>query len=169
MDFTFEEFFWQASVQLSAWSEFTDGSSVLLTFAPEGRNEAPLSAEEILLAEWVPKNQTTQKLILLDAVLKAYPDFRQQFFDDYDFEENEDDLPIITSTGILSKVITLEEVNVHQISKGGAPYVGYQFACAWDDEHGLGVLMHSSRIVEIGGADTACLLWIAEGDLKGRS
>ncbi|MGC1494289.1 MAG: hypothetical protein WA790_00660 [Sulfitobacter sp.] len=167
MDFSFEDFAWQATVQLSAWSEFTLASSIPLIFAPEDRDDTPLSIEEITLAEWVIKNQTIQKSILLDAVLKAYPEFRQQFFDDYDIEDNETDLPIITSTGNLPKVLMLQEVFVHQISKGDAPYVGYQFSCAWDDEHGLGVLMHNDRIVEIGGADTAYTLWVAEGDLKG--
>ena len=169
MDFYFEKFFWEANVQLPAWSKFTGGKSVLLRFAPEGRDERPLNAEEIALAEWVSQNQTQQKSTLLDGVLRAYPEFRQQFFEDYDIEENEDDLPVVTSTGGLPKVLTLEEINVHQINSGGAPYVGYLFACEWDDEHGLGVLLHKDRIVEIGGADTASLLWIAKKDLKVRN
>jgi hypothetical protein len=61
-------------------------------------------------------------------------------------------------------------VNVHQVQKDGIPYVGFEFACTWDEEHGLGVLMHGTRTVEIGGADTAFLLWLAEVDAeKGQS
>lgn len=146
-------------MQLQAWTEFTNEDSVLLTFAPEGRDDAPLNAEEIAIAQWVPENQTTQKPVLLSAVLKAYPEFRQQFFNDFGIGENEDDLPIVTSADGLPKLITLEEITIHQISKDGDPYIGYQFSCAWDEEHGLGVLMHNDRIVEIGGSDTAFLLW----------
>jgi len=62
--------------------------------------------------------------------------------------------------------MALQEINVHQIEKAGVPYVGYQFSCKWDEEHGLGVLMHGDRVVEIGGAETAFTLWIAERDLK---
>ena len=78
--------------------------------------------------------------------------------------ENEEDLPTITSVEGLTKVIALEEINVHQISKDEVPYVGYQFSCSWDEEHGLGVLMHDKRLIEVGGSDTAFLLWIAERD-----
>ena len=78
--------------------------------------------------------------------------------------ENEEDLPTITSVEGLTKVIALEEINVHQISKDEVPYVGYQFSCSWDEEHGLGVLMHDKRLIQVGGSDTAFLLWIAERD-----
>lgn len=164
MKFTFDEFWWQADLQLSAWSGFTQGKTTKLRFAPEGRDKGPMSADEVALATWVPNNYEMQKPILLHAVLEAYPEFRRQFFEDYDIKENEEDLPTVASADGLSKVIALEEINVHQISKDGVPYVGYQFSCLWDEEHGLGVLMHDKRVIEIGGADTAFLLWIAERD-----
>ncbi len=41
---------------------------------------------------------------------------------------------------------------------------GYEFGCRWDDEHGLGAMTHAGRVVEVGGADTAILEWIATGD-----
>jgi len=165
MDFKFSEFFWQSHVALPEWSAFTGGNTTLVTFAPEGRNDAPMSAKEIALTTWVQDNHQMQKPLLLNAVLEAYPQFRQQYFDDYAILANEEDLPTITSPDDLAKVMTLEEISVHQITKDGVPYVGYQFRCGWDDEHGLGVLMHNNRVVKVGGADTAFLLWIAERDL----
>lgn len=164
MEFTFDEFWWQADVQFPAWSGFTHGKTTKLTFAPEGRDEAPMGADEVALATWVQDNHEMQKPLLLNAVLEAYPNLRRQFFEDYDIKENEEDLPTIASANGLTKVIALEEINVHQIAKDGVPYVGYQFSCGWDEEHGLGVLMHDKRVVKIGGADTAYLLWIAERD-----
>jgi len=147
-----------------AWSDFTEGETIELTFAPEGRDEAPMSAEEIALASWIQDNHEKQKPELLNAVLEAYPDFRRQYFEDYDIKENEEELPTITLVEGLSKVIALEEINVHQISKDGVPYVGYHFSCSWDEENGLGVLMHDKRVIELGGSDTAFLLSIAERD-----
>jgi hypothetical protein len=164
MDFKFNEFFWQSDVELPEWSDFTTGSTTLLTFAPEGRDEAPMTANETTLANWVRDNHPLQKPPLLKAVLEVYPQFRQQYFDDYAIAENEEDLPSITSPDDLAKVMSLEEISVHQITKNGVPYVGYQFRCGWDDEHGLGVLMHHNRVVKLGGADTAFLLWIAKRD-----
>lgn len=164
MEFTFNEFWWQADVQFLTWADFTYEDSIKLTFAPEGRDDAPMDAVEVALATWVKDNHESQKPSLLKAILESYPEFRRQFFEDFDIKENEEDLPTIASEDDLAKVIQLEEINIHQISKSGVPYVGYQFSCGWDEEHGLGVLMHDKRVVEIGGSDTAFLLWIAERD-----
>jgi|GEM_PF-7134692 len=35
--------------------------------------------------------------------------------------------------------------------------VGYELRCAWDTEHGVGVMTHEDRVVEVGQADTALL------------
>lgn len=45
-------------------------------------------------------------------------------------------------------------------------YVGYEFRCTWDEEHGMGVMTHKNRVVAIGGADVSILEWIAESDLN---
>ena len=73
-------------------------------------------------------------------------------------------MPDIDSADDLRALIGLSSVNIHQVQKDGIPYAGFEFGCSWDREHGLGVLMHGTRTVEIGGADTAILLWIAERD-----
>ncbi len=39
-----------------------------------------------------------------------------------------------------------------------------RFGCTWDSEHGLGVMTHKNRIIEIGDASTAFLTWIADKD-----
>jgi hypothetical protein len=63
-------------------------------------------------------------------------------------------------------LIGLDSVSVHPLLKEGLPYIGYEFGCTWDDEHGLGVLMHGRRVVEVGDAGTAITLWIAERDAR---
>ena len=51
---------------------------------------------------------------------------------------------------------------MHQIAKDGKPYVEVELGCTWEVEHGLGVLLHGATPLEVGGADTAILLWIAK-------
>ena len=34
-------------------------------------------------------------------------------------------------------------------------YLGLAFHCTWDEEHGAGVLLHGSRVVNVGETDTA--------------
>jgi len=77
-------------------------------------------------------------------------------------------MPDIRSETNLRALIGLHTIYVHQISTNGLPYTGYEFGCTWDNEHGLGILMHGTRLVEIGGAETAFLLWIAKKDAAAR-
>ena len=35
--------------------------------------------------------------------------------------------------------------------------------CTWDEEHGIGIILHGDHALELGGADTVGLLWVAEG------
>ncbi|HLI65970.1 MAG TPA: hypothetical protein VKU90_06365, partial [Caulobacteraceae bacterium] len=84
----------------------------------------------------------------------------------YDPDEQAQYMPDLAGPDDLRRLIGLYAVDVHQVRNGAAPYLGFEFGCTWDDEHGLGVLMHGTRIVEVGGADTAFLLWIAERDAR---
>lgn len=65
-------------------------------------------------------------------------------------------------------VRTESGVVVHAVVRDGAAYVGYEFACAWDEEHGLGAMTHRDRVVAVGQADVAILEWIAEQDARPR-
>lgn len=64
--------------------------------------------------------------------------------------------------------IDLRSVHFHRAVRGKAPYLGFLFGRANDGEHGLGVMMHGTRAVEVGGADTGILEWIAERDAKAK-
>ena len=64
------------------------------------------------------------------------------------------------------RLIGLHNVHFVPLMKDGLPYFGYEFGCIWDDEHGLGVLMHGRRVVEVGDAQTSFTLWIAERDAR---
>jgi hypothetical protein len=66
----------------------------------------------------------------------------------------------------LRKNVDLRSLKFHDVESGALPYIGFELGCSWDDEHGLGVLMHGTRVVKIGQADTALLEWIPEGDAK---
>lgn len=98
------------------------------------------------------------------SLLKEYPSLQERY--GYLGKEKADMMSDIKSADDLRALIGLSSVNVHQVRKDGIPYVGFEFGCTWDDEHGLGVLMHGTRTVEIGGAHTAIMLWIAKQDAQ---
>jgi hypothetical protein len=86
--------------------------------------------------------------------------------------EGRDDAPLevpeVGSETDLRSMVELESVHVHQVVAGGLPYLGFALRCDWDEEHGAGVLLHGTRVVETGDQDTAFLLWIAERDAESR-
>jgi hypothetical protein len=175
-DFVWDGYFWKTTVRLPVWQGFqsrqgvygsknTDqppDGSVALIFAPEGRDESPLLDSELHLVLWAVQHAEEMQRSLLEKLLVEYPAIQKK----YRGFARPEDLPPIHSTHDFKSIIGLHGVNVHQIERQGLPYVGLEFGCSWDGEHGLGALMHGTRVVEIGGADTAILLWIAEKDAK---
>ena len=174
-DFHWDGYFWKATIRLAAWRGFqsrrgpyggqdsvvsSDGS-VDLVLAPEGRDDAPIREAEVELANWAIKHEGEMQRALLAALLPRYTELRPQYLD---FIGDEGLMPPVIAADEFRSLIGLHSLNVHRIEKDGCPYVGFEFGCTWDAEHGLGVLMHGVRVVEIGGADTAILLWIAERD-----
>ena len=96
------------------------------------------------------------------AIFQNYARLQREY--DYSAAERAEYMPDISSLRDLERLVGLYAVNVHQIDKGGVPYLGFEFGCTWDDEHGCGVFMHGTRLVHLGGADTAFTLWMAEQD-----
>lgn len=178
MKFELDEFFWVAKTRLSSWAGFQErlgeygaksaehpsNGTLSITFAPEGRETEPLNDEEMKLIGWFLENHDEQANTVKAAILAQYPNIRSSYLDAYGDEEVDDILPEICSVDELKALIGLYNVNIHQVTKNNVPYVGYEFGCEWDDGHGLGILVHENRIVEIGYTDTAFLLWIAEKD-----
>lgn len=174
-DFKLDFHCWRTTVRLASWEGFqsrrgrygaldsvaqSDGT-VDVVFAPEGRNDAPLSESEVELVRWALQHQSEMQRSLLTTLLTEYPNMRASYSSIFADERL---MPPVEDVDAFRELMGLHCLHVHQIEKGGFPYVGFEFGCTWDGEHGLGVLMHGTRVVEIGGADTAILLWIAERD-----
>lgn len=169
---------WIATVLLPSWRGFqsrkgaygahdsaipSDGR-VRIVFAPEGRGTEPLTNSELSAVRWVIEHEASISNALLSSLLKEYPSLQGQY--GYSGKEKAELMPDVKSAEDLRALIGLSSVNVHQVQKDGTPYAGFEFGCTWDEEHGLGVLMHGTRVVQTGRADTAILLWIAEDAKK---
>jgi hypothetical protein len=169
-------FSWVARSRLSSWAGYLDRSgayggeggvvpsdgSVDIVFAPEGRDAHPLTDRERALIQWFIDHERIVSEAVKAAIFHEYPRLQEQY--GYSPAERVQCMPDISSPEELKPLVGLHSVNVHQIEKGEAPYLGFEFGCTWDDEHGLGVLVHGTRVVEVGGADRAILLWIAKRD-----
>jgi hypothetical protein len=173
-DFAWDGYSWKATVSLPSWTGFqsrggyygaldkaaaSDGT-VNIVFAPEARDDSPLRENEVQLVRWAIQHAPEMQHELLARLLSEYPSLRRKYAS---FVEPAQMPPVRTADDFRS-LIGLHSMNVHQLEKDGLPYVGFELGCTWDDEHGLGVLMHGTRVVRIGGADTAILLWMATND-----
>lgn len=174
--FAWHDYFWVTSARLPAWSGYqirngpygavgaeglSDGT-VQLLFAPEGRDDAPLKDSEVNLVRWVIENEAAVHEAMIQRLFDEYPKFREEAIGWFDEDEANRLLPEVHSPEGLKKLVGIVSINVHQIAKGGMPYIGIELGCTWEVEHGVGILLHGSTPLEIGGADTAILLWIAK-------
>ena len=113
------------------------------------------------LISWFEKNEPSVSDAVKEAIIQWCAPDSVERGTKFDFD---DDFPIIAGEPDLKENVGLYAVNIHQVDKAGVPFIGYEFGCEWEEEHGLGVLMHGTRVVKVGLADTAILLWIAKED-----
>lgn len=80
-----------------------------------------------------------------------YDDLLDEVWDD----EGRANAARLKARAAIGETLQLQDVHLHNKWRDGLSYVGLVFETGWDDGHGLGVLLHGERIVQVGGADTA--------------
>lgn len=110
---------------------------------------------------------TTHSREIYDAILARllaeYKNLQTEY--GYDEEDAKEIMPDIENIEQFKDLISLSQIHILNVSKDNVAYVGYEFSCNWDDEHGLGFMTHKDRIIDFGGADTSFMTWVAEDDL----
>ena len=172
--FQWNEFFWETEVNLPEWSGFQErngpygalsssepsNGTIKIVFAPEGRDEGPINTEEIELINWFLSHQSDVIGSIVSALFSNYSSIRDNFIEECG-EEMAEYFPPVNVADDIKSVVGVVSVNIHQVAKNGIPFIGVEMGCNWEEEHGLGFLLHGNKIVEVGGADTAILLWLA--------
>lgn len=105
---------------------------------------------------------------LLDALLPRYLNWREDWAEAMEPQEFEETMPEVSSPLEFRQLIGLSHVHVLKESFEAIAYIGFELGCTWDREHGLGFMTHAQRVVDVGGADTSFLEWIAKRDIKNR-
>jgi len=91
---------------------------------------------------------------VLAALRPYYEEMRPQYLS-FLGSESGTLMPPVGTSAELSHLIDLRHVHIHPWTKDGIGYFGLQFACTWDQEHGLGVMMCRDRVVSVGSADVS--------------
>jgi hypothetical protein len=173
--FKWNEFFWEADVNLPAWSGFQErngpygsissdepsNGDIKIVFAPEGRGNESLNITEMELINWFILHQSQVIESTTSTLFSNYASIRDSYIEECG-EEMAGYFPEVKEVSDIKNVVGIVSVNIHQVTKDNIPYIGLEMGCNWEEEHGIGFLLHGSKIVEAGDADTAILLWIAE-------
>jgi len=123
----------------------------------DGSGGAP-DAVMIEAARWLLENDAVFSRAVLDAILADLPSLRAienaTVLADDAFR-----LPERWDEDTLLPLVRLNSINLYPVP--GGPYIGLDFSCAWEDEHGYGLMMAGTEVVETGGAEVGALAWIA--------
>lgn len=160
---------WTCQVSIPAWAGFRSfqttevgNGTISLTVASDKKTRTPPTQMQIAAYRHLRANAKRIAAAILKRVYSNYCDWQLQYADYVD----PDEMPNIDSTEDLKQLVGFSGVFIHQAAKADTSYTGIQLDCSWDAEHGLGVMMHRSRIVELGGVETALLEWIADSDAE---
>jgi hypothetical protein len=153
-------------------SKESDGTARLSVPPPAGVAERPPSAEQANALRYLLEHEEAIRDDLVAAIFEEYPVIRarllrQGFVDD-------SDMRALERPEQLKSHIGLSTVHVLPVVNNDAAYIGFEFGCSWDEEHGLGVMTHQGRIVElphmrigkVSGGDLASEEWVAEEDAR---
>jgi hypothetical protein len=181
------EYFWTGRIVLTSWRGFqcrlgayasqsssneSDGLVRVRVEVHDDGAQSPPSAEQVNAFRYLLEHQDAIRDSLVTAIFEEYPVIRQRFLEQGFVNDSE--MPVLESPDELKAHIGLSTIHVLRVAKNGAAYFGFEFGCTWDEEHGLGVMMHQDRIVElpdmgigkVNDADIASEGWMAEADAE---
>ncbi|HJZ91144.1 MAG TPA: hypothetical protein VKE40_09745 [Gemmataceae bacterium] len=161
-----DEYQWVGEAVLPAWAGFqerlgpytelssedaSDGTTCLGVNVPDQERPTPPSAEQAAAIRYLLERGDAVR----DAILAA--DFRdyQVWRGNKTSARMDGTMPEIDRPDELRTLIGVGTVYVLAAVRDGAAYVGFEFGCNWDEEHGFGVLTHRDRVVAVDDAETA--------------
>lgn len=171
---SWNDFFWQGEVNLPSWegsqarggaygavNKSSPSAGVYnLMLEPEDGEQPSFFQESAY--EYLLKNEKDIYKNVIEAILKKYPEW-YSIFSEYVAETGEE-MPETMDGLLITKHTGIANIHILPVEREGMGYIGFELGCSWDEEHGIGVMLHGNRIIDIGGADTAFLSWIAERD-----
>ena len=114
-----------------------------------------LSQAQFESIQYLTKNSEIVRDSLLNSLLKDYPNTKEIY---------EDLMPEINSIEEYKKHLGLSFRHIMDSEKDGFAYYGFELGCSWDDEHGVGVMMHKDRVIEVGLAEESFNHWTIYDD-----
>ena len=158
---------WSGRERLSSWKAYRIRTAPLGRPARGGQGAVQVSVmaespqarptrEQIAAYAYLKENEARLTEAIVQALFREYPRLRSSRLGCFEDEETGARvLPDIGEPRGLERLIGLHTVHVRLEAHEGVAYLGFELGCSWDEEHGLGVVAHRDRVVEIGDASTA--------------
>jgi hypothetical protein len=128
-----------------------DGT-VKVTFEYDSEDEP--TREQQGATTFLVANERWIRDAILARVLAAYPE-NKRAYEEAVRGMDWPSLPEISSVDGLREVIGPPRIIVHEGEREFMASLGFVFECAWDPEHGLGVIVHKLDVIEIGDKSRA--------------
>ena len=128
---------------------YKQGRFELIVHRPEGY--LPTAAQERAFVQFL-ENQELVCTTVVKAIFDYYRREREMWCTGH-AASDEILVPEVQSPDDLKRLIRLRKLRVLDLSKDGCSLIGFTFHCCWDIEHGLGVLVHGTRVVDVGEND----------------
>ena len=155
---------WEGEARLPAWAGLqsrrgpygsqdsdlpSDGSvKVVVKLGDRGAQLEP-TTEQCRAMEFQLQHGEEVVQSVLTALLPHYRELKK------DWEADDKDMPPVAQSADFRGMIGLNEIHILPHVSDGLAYVGLGFGCDWDEEHGLGMVLHGNRVLEIGQASDA--------------
>ena len=154
LELTYDGAFWSGDLRLRSLDKLVKGRSKNLLLEIESADGTLSQAVRRGLA-WLLANQAAVGKVVVAGLVAGYPAIRAHALKIAIPDARK--LPAVAAltAKTLAKYVEAVSVTVHETEYGPKPYVGVQLRPVWEREHGLGVLLHGTRIVAIGDADVA--------------
>lgn len=141
----------------------SDGT-VRVNILDELNNETEPTEEQINAINYIIKNPQKIRRTLFTALENEYPKLKEMYDYDIEDEDSKEWFPDVESLEEFKNVFGVANMFVMLPKKEKSAYIGLECGCTWDDEHGLGFLLHENRLIKIGSADEAFSSWEAYKD-----
>ncbi len=161
-----DEYFWVGNIRLPSWAGFQSrggdygGSSSskpsdgTVSLSVETEEMAEPSPAQIAAMNYLLGHEAEIFAAISQAIVDEFPQIKADFGDWYT-ETTEKQLPDVKVANDLKKLIGVSIVHIQSDEERGESYIGFEFGCDWEEEHGLGVKTHHGRVIEVGPADVS--------------
>ena len=92
---------------------------------------------------------------VLNSIFKYYIRIRPQY--EAAGQDCIENMPVLENSSQLESMITLNHITISWPYEKADAQIGLSYSCIWDVEHGLGLVLTSNKITDVGSADCAII------------